>query len=163
MAKRQASLSEFCGPSKKGKGMSGEYTVAEQSSSDAPSTNSFQQESEKVACMEETTDDEGETVSSCTALCCMDSKETYQPTNKQDLFQLSQKERNFQPQWYKQFPWITILTTNYNAMSQILNLHMCRLIVVLIRANQSVLMMFHSLFRIINSVLYLFTPLLTSQ
>ena len=78
------------------------------------SSKESQQESEKVTCMEEMTDDEGATVR-FTALCCTDSKETYQPTNKQALFQLSQEGRNFQPQWYKQFPWLTICMTSKKA------------------------------------------------
>ena len=60
--------------------------------------------------------DEGEiTVSNCTALCCTSSDEAYHLTNKQVLSQLASKGRNFQPQWYKQFTWLTICTSSNKA------------------------------------------------
>ena len=117
MAKRQASLIEWCGPTKKGKESSpiesdGTSSLAfplgnaaEPSSSTAStviSASTVSQSGETETDGEET--DEGEIrVSNCTAVCCANSGKAYQPTHKQVLCQLILKGRNFQPQWYKQF------------------------------------------------------------
>ena len=122
MAKRQASLEEWCGPTKKGKEslkIEKDDTsslafrlgdAAEPSSSTTASTVSQTGESETDG--EET--DEGEIpVSNCTAQCCVNSGgQAYQPTHKQVICQLASKGRNFQPQWCKQFTWITICTSS---------------------------------------------------
>ena len=50
---------------------------------------------------------------SCTALCCSSSEKAFQPTDKATLSRLKAKDRSFQAQWYKRFPWLTVcITTN---------------------------------------------------
>ena len=44
----------------------------------------------------------------CTAPCCNMPHELFQPTDKSSLAKLSVKKRNFQAQWYKRFPWLTV-------------------------------------------------------
>ena len=44
----------------------------------------------------------------CTAPCCSMPHELFQPTDKSSLAKLSVKKRNFQAQWYKRFPWLTV-------------------------------------------------------
>ena len=53
--------------------------------------------------------------STCTALCCISTEKAYQPTDKQTLAKFTTKKRNFQPQWYKQFPWVSVCITNKKA------------------------------------------------
>ena len=60
-------------------------------------------------------DDEVETVvdsvpipSTCTAQCCACSETVFQPIDKLALSKLTAKKRAFQPQWYKQFPWLSV-------------------------------------------------------
>lgn len=88
-------------PTKKGK----------ESSEIEDSSTQSEREEDNVAAGDELTDDEEDAVS-CTALCCTDSSKAYQPTNKQALSLLTQKGRNFQPQWYKQFTWLTVCMTS---------------------------------------------------
>ena len=47
----------------------------------------------------------------CIVQCCIHSDKPFQPVDKKTLLTLSIKKRNFQPQWYKQFPWISVCTT----------------------------------------------------
>lgn len=55
--------------------------------------------------------DEGEvSVSNCTGLRCASSDTAYQPNNV--LCQLATKRQNFQPQWYKQYIWLTLCTSS---------------------------------------------------
>ena len=50
--------------------------------------------------------------SRCSALCCITTNKTFQPTDKQTLVKLTAKNRHFQPQWYRRFPWISVCNTN---------------------------------------------------
>ena len=52
---------------------------------------------------------------SCTALCCSSSEKAFQPTDKSTLSRLKVKDRTFQAQWYKRFPWLTVCTTTNKA------------------------------------------------
>ena len=47
-------------------------------------------------------------VSSCSSLCCSDTNIAWQPKGKQTLVSLMVKGRNFQPQWYKHFPRLSV-------------------------------------------------------
>ena len=47
----------------------------------------------------------------CTALCCLHSDKAFQPIDKKTLSIFTIKKRTFQPQWYKQFPWVSIYIT----------------------------------------------------
>ena len=50
--------------------------------------------------------------SECTALCCENTTQTFQPKDKNiSLLTLSYKKRNFQSKWYVSFPWLTVCTT----------------------------------------------------
>ena len=49
--------------------------------------------------------------SECTALCCQNTTQSFQPKDKQILLTLSYKKRNFQSKWYVTFPWLTVCTT----------------------------------------------------
>lgn len=49
--------------------------------------------------------------SECTALCCRNAAQSFQPKDKQILLTLSYKKRNFQYKWYVTFPWLTVCTT----------------------------------------------------
>ena len=46
----------------------------------------------------------------CTAQCCSNEK-GFQPVDKPTLDMIATEKRHFQPQWYKQFPWLTIFLT----------------------------------------------------
>ena len=46
--------------------------------------------------------------STCTALCCMNFDQAFQPEDKQTLQKLANKNGNFQLQWYKKFPWLSV-------------------------------------------------------
>ena len=46
--------------------------------------------------------------SSCSLLCYSDTNIAWQPKGKQTLVRLMVKVRNFQPQWYKHFPWLNV-------------------------------------------------------
>ena len=50
--------------------------------------------------------------SCCTAPCCSAADNAYQPTDKKTLARLANKRRNFQPHWFKRFPWLSICTTD---------------------------------------------------
>ena len=47
----------------------------------------------------------------CTARCCIHSDEPFHPIDKKTLSIFTIKKRNFQPQWYKQFPWVSVCIT----------------------------------------------------
>jgi len=47
----------------------------------------------------------------CTAQCCIVCDKAFQPTDKKTVETFTTKKRNFQPQWYKQFPWVSVCTT----------------------------------------------------
>ena len=47
----------------------------------------------------------------CTARCCIHSDKPFQPIDKKTLSIFTIKKRNFQPQWYKQFPWVSVCIT----------------------------------------------------
>lgn len=50
--------------------------------------------------------------SKCTALCCWNTTQSFQPKDKQILLTLLYKKRNFQsPKWYVTFPSLTVCTT----------------------------------------------------
>ena len=42
----------------------------------------------------------------CVLPCCGNDTVAYQPTDKPSLQQLFSNKRNFQPGWYKRFPWL---------------------------------------------------------
>ena len=44
----------------------------------------------------------------CVLPCCGNETVAYQSTDKPLLQQLISNERNFQPGWYKRFPWLSI-------------------------------------------------------
>ena len=46
----------------------------------------------------------------CVALCCANMDKPFQPKDKNTLQKLASK-RNFQPQWYKKFPWLSVCLT----------------------------------------------------
>ena len=46
----------------------------------------------------------------CVALCCASMDKPFQPKDKNTLQNLASK-RNFQPQWYKKFPWLSVCLT----------------------------------------------------
>ena len=48
----------------------------------------------------------------CTALCCSTADNAFQPTDKKTLAGLTKKRRNFQPHWFKRFPWLSVCTTD---------------------------------------------------
>lgn len=51
--------------------------------------------------------------SCCTALCCyVDIHNAYQPTDKKTLSSLTNRGRNFQPHWFKRFPWLSVCKTD---------------------------------------------------
>ena len=50
--------------------------------------------------------------SRCTALCCSTADKVFQPTDKEMLANLTKKWRNFQPHWFKRFPWLSVCTTD---------------------------------------------------
>ena len=56
----------------------------------------------------ETLVDSVPTPSACTAPCCACSETVFQPIDKLALLKLTAKKRAFQPQWYKQFPWLSV-------------------------------------------------------
>ena len=116
MAKRQASLAEWCGPAKKGKESSqvatSSLTFQLRDASEPSSSASTVSQSGETGTDGEETDERETPVSNCTALCCANSGKAYQPTHKQILCQLASKGRNFQPQWYKQFTWLTTCTSS---------------------------------------------------
>ena len=47
----------------------------------------------------------------CTAQCCSSDEKGFHPIDKPTLHLIATEKRNFQSQWYKQFPWLTICTT----------------------------------------------------
>ena len=51
----------------------------------------------------------------CTAPCCSTPEKAFQPIDKPTLAKLSVKKRNFQPQWYKQFSWLTVCISSKKA------------------------------------------------
>ena len=46
----------------------------------------------------------------CVALCCANMDKPFQPKDKNTLQNLASK-RNFHPQWYKKFPWLSVCLT----------------------------------------------------
>ena len=52
-----------------------------------------------------------EAQTTCTAHCCFSDEKGFQPVDKSTLDMIATEKRNFQPQWYKQFPWLTICLT----------------------------------------------------
>lgn len=56
-------------------------------------------------------DDALESQTTCTAHCCASVEKKFQPVDKATLDMIATEKRNFQPQWYKQFPWLTICLT----------------------------------------------------
>lgn len=48
---------------------------------------------------------------SCSAQCCSNLETLFQPITSTELKSLATEKRNFQPQWYKQFRWLTICMT----------------------------------------------------
>ena len=53
----------------------------------------------------------------CTVQCCVSTDRAFQPVDKRTLLTFTNKDqkRNFQPQWYKQFPWVSVCTTSKKA------------------------------------------------
>ena len=47
----------------------------------------------------------------CSGQCCSNEEIAFQPKDKPTLMTLAAKKRNFQPQWYKQYPWLSVCTT----------------------------------------------------
>ena len=61
--------------------------------------------------MEEQNDTPSENVSTnpgYSSQCCTSEEKAFQPNDKPTLQLLGAKGRNFQPTWYKQFPWLTV-------------------------------------------------------
>ena len=52
----------------------------------------------------------GTVSTTCVAQCCL-GEGPYQPTDKSTLQSLASKNRNFQPSWYKKFPWVSVCLT----------------------------------------------------
>ena len=50
-----------------------------------------------------------------TAQCCVSNEKAFQPVDKQTLLKFINKKRNFQPQWYKQFPWVSVCSNSKKA------------------------------------------------
>ena len=48
----------------------------------------------------------------CTALCCSNIDYAFQPIDKRILSTLTIEKRKFQPQWYKQFLWVSVCTAH---------------------------------------------------
>ena len=46
----------------------------------------------------------------CAGHCSSDEK-GYQPVDRPTLDMIATEKRNFQPRWYKQFPWLTVCLT----------------------------------------------------
>ena len=51
-----------------------------------------------------------EAQTTCSARCSSNEK-GFQPVDKPTLDMIATEKRNFQPQWYKQFPWLTMCLT----------------------------------------------------
>lgn len=48
----------------------------------------------------------------CSAYCCSSDEKGFQPIDKHTLdIKNATEKKNFQPQWYKQFPWLTLCLT----------------------------------------------------
>ena len=47
----------------------------------------------------------------CVAHCCSSDEKGFQPVDNPTGDIIATEKRNFQPQWYKQFPWLTICLT----------------------------------------------------
>ena len=101
---------------KKGKESSGTESDASFISGNRDSPALSAEPSTSTATLDEAETDmeEGQSsVNNCTSLCCASNDKAYQPIDKQTLSQLASSGRNFQPQWYKKFPWLTIcISTN---------------------------------------------------
>lgn len=72
----------------------------------------FTTEQEKIS-VNQSQDESLTGPSCCTALCCSaDIHNAHQPTDKKMLSSLMNKGRNFQPHWFKRFPWLSVCTTD---------------------------------------------------
>ena len=47
----------------------------------------------------------------CTAQCCSNDEEAFQPVDKPTLSGLSFNQRNFQSRWYNDYPWLSVRAT----------------------------------------------------
>lgn len=119
--KRQASLVEWCGRKKGRESSETESDILSPrlediSASGEPSSSSTT--TSVPSCSRPETDGEESdrdaeiSVSNCTAMCCASDDKAYQPTTKQIISLFTSKGRNFQPQWYKQFTWLTVCTSS---------------------------------------------------
>ncbi len=122
MAKRQSTLLAWSIPAKKAR----ETTETEREdgdcgsevdSSDVSEADEAETTSEKEAgligdSMSEAT---AATPTNCTAQCCVSTERAFQPVDKRTLLKFTNKKGNFQPQWYKLFPWVSVCVTSNKA------------------------------------------------
>ena len=47
----------------------------------------------------------------CTAACCANDSECFQPVDRPTLVPLAKNGRNFVTSWYKAYPWLSVCTT----------------------------------------------------
>ena len=109
MAKRQSSLEAWLSTKTARISDENESDNYEYSEMDYLSDNSSMSEADEAESSSDTVP------RGCTALCCSIIDKAFQPIDKRTLSTLTIKKRNFQPQWYKQFPWVSICTTYKNA------------------------------------------------
>ena len=115
MAKRQGSLFAWCRPVKEARSCETpeetDFTV--DSSEDPADSGDSDTESEPNEPALDTTHDTAScsTTARCTAQCCASTEKAFQPIDKRTLSILTFNKRNFQPQWYKRFPWVSVCTT----------------------------------------------------
>ncbi len=64
---------------------------------------------------ESDTDSSQAVATSCAGPCCSTPEKAFQPNDQQTLALLTVKKRNFQPQWYRQFPWLTVCISSKKA------------------------------------------------
>ena len=92
--------------------------VEDLSLSDSEEVDSAVEDNTPKDCAHETAQNRSQSVatpSECTRQCCSTDEMAYQPTDKAILAGLAAKKRNFQPNWYQQYSWLTICTTQQKA------------------------------------------------
>ena len=57
--------------------------------------------------------------SGCLQQCCSDETKAFQPMDQPTLQSLLMKIRNFQQNWFKQFPWIGVCVSHKKALLSI--------------------------------------------
>lgn len=105
---KKARVDSDCEDLSQGEPLSEDFTT--NTDSDDQSECDFDSETEVESGEENDTGTLPGTIVGCSSLCCVSEEKAFQPNDKPTVQLLRAKKRNFQPSWYKQFPWLSVCT-----------------------------------------------------